>query len=178
MDANAPQFRKDSATVDAEEMSDEPKRTLSAETISLIAVGVTVLGVVMASWADSRASIGELRTGIAGLRVGQDQLRSEFREEFHAVRSEFRKEFDSVRSEFREDLGGLRSALKGEMREARMSAEKIDHRLRGVEVSLSSVRTHLTATQPDSIPQDTNVDQTGLLEVSAPDIAPGASLSP
>ena len=59
-----------------------------------------------------------------------------------------------------------------------MSAEKIDHRLRGLEVSLSSVRTHLTATQPDSIPQDTNVDQTGLLEVSAPDIAPGAPISP
>ena len=181
-------------------MSDEPKRTLSAETISLIAVGVTVLGVVMASWADSRASIGELRTGIAGLRVGQDQLRSEFREEFHAVRSEFReefhavrsefrkefhavrsefrKEFDSVRSEFREDLGGLRSDLKGEMREARMSAEKIDHRLRGLEVSLSSVRTHLTATQPDSNLPGPNGDQTGLLEVGAPDDAPDASHSP
>ena len=101
------------------------RKRLSTETISVVAVGVAVVGVVMASWADSRANINELRNElrneITGLRAGQDQLRIEFQTR----------------------LDSLRSEIMGEIRELRTAIQALDDRLRGVEIKLASHETRL-----------------------------------
>ena len=97
------------------------RKRLSTETISVVAVGVAVVGVVMASWADSRANISELRNEIAGLRAGQDQLRIEFQTR----------------------LDSLRSEIMGEIRDLRKAIQALDDRLRGVEIKIASHETRL-----------------------------------
>ena len=101
------------------------RKRLSTETISVVAVGVAVVGVVMASWADSRANISELRNElrneITGLRAGQDQLRIEFQTR----------------------LDSLRSEIMGEIRELRTAIQALDDRLRRVEIRLASHETRL-----------------------------------
>ena len=104
------------------------KIALSSETVALLAVGATVIGTVLASWADSRAAIGELRSEITELRLGQNEMRVE-------VRVEWSNELRAVRSELRQDIRDLGRGMAG-----------LDERLRRVEISVAGIQTHLIKT--------------------------------
>ena len=75
-------------------------RGLSSELVAILGVGATLLGVVTASWADSRS------------------FQAESREE-HA--------------EIRREIGNLRTELRGDM-------NKLDDRLRTVELGLATTK--------------------------------------
>ena len=96
----------------------------SSETVALLAVGATVIGTVLASWADSRTAIGELRSEITELRLGQNETRTEWSNELRAVRSELK-----------EDIRDLGRGMTG-----------LDDRLRRVEIGIASIQAHLAKT--------------------------------
>ena len=107
------------------------KRILSSETIALLAVGATVIGTVLASWADSRTAIGELRSEITELRLGQNEMRTEWSSELRTVRSELKEDIRDVR------LGMTRL-------DDRLT--RLDDRLRHVEIGVASIQAHLAKT--------------------------------
>ena len=111
------------------------KRILSSETVALLAVGATVIGTVLASWADSRTAIGELRSEIIELRLGQNDMRVEWSSELRTVRSELKQDIREVRSELKEDIRDVRLGMAG-----------LDDRLRRVEIGVASIQAHLAKT--------------------------------
>ena len=93
-------------------------RGIRGESITIFGVGGVLLGVVVASWADSRAYQAESRAYQVESRAEHAEIRGEIRE----LRTELKADIDKLRTELRSDMG------------------KLDDRLRTVEISTGAGR--------------------------------------
>ena len=124
-----------------------PSRGVSNETIAILGVGAVILGVVVASWADSRAFQGEARTELAVTRTELKgdiaSLRTELKGDMDKLRTELKGDMDKLRTELRADMGKLDDRMN--KLDDRMS--KLDDRLRNVELAVAR-QAERTATLP------------------------------
>ena len=113
-------------------MEREGKRVTKAETIAVAGVGVALLGVVIAGWADTRAGFNELRGEIGGLRL-------EVKQDITDLRTELKRDITDLRTELRQDIVGLRGDVR-----------RVDDRLDEVNVRLVAVEVHTGAVARNS----------------------------
>ena len=95
--------------------------------VAMVAVGVGLAGLMLASWRGLRREMRDMREEFHGMR-------QETREEFHAVRQETREEFHEVRQEMRDmrnHVGRIDSHI-GELRERMGHVEGLLKGLRDV----------------------------------------------
>ena len=108
------------------------------------------------SWLDGRtiAVLTGLVTIAAMVQTSHTRLSDDFhrlRDEMYAMRTELRQEFraeiSGLRHELHGEIGGLRKELRGEMADLRhqltAKIDKLDERLRIVEIDVAAIRTHL-----------------------------------
>ena len=105
-------------------MDQEGKRVTKAETIAVVGVGVALLGVVIAGWADTRAGFTELRGEIGGLRV------------------EVKQDITDLRAELKQDIGDLRAEVKQNISELRADVRRLDEGMDEINVRLVAVEVH------------------------------------
>ena len=94
------------------------------ETIAVVGVGVALLGVMVAGWADTR-------TGLAAMRG----------------------KIDDLRIEVKQDIAGLRGELKEDIAELRADVRRLDDRVDELNVRLVAVEIH-TGTVARKNPRD------------------------
>ena len=130
---------------------------VSNELVGILAMGVTMIGVSLASWTTLHAEIGDLR---GDLRVDMDQLRSDVRADMDRLRMDIGKDMNQLRADIHADMEQLRSDLHGDMEQLRsdvgddvqelrsdigalgVSVGRLDDRMRAVETRLAVVETH------------------------------------
>ena len=105
-------------------MDREGKRVTKGETIAMAGIGVALLGVMIASWADNRAGFSELRAEIG-------DHRRELKQDIASSRAELKQDIASLRAELRQDISALRLDVRG-----------LDDRLDEVNVRLVAVEIH------------------------------------
>ena len=137
---------------------------VSNELVGILAMGVAMIGVSLASWTTLHAEIGDLRGDMGQLRsdmrVDMDQLRSDLRSDMGRLRTDIGKDMDQLRADIHADMEQLRSDLHGDMEQLRsdvgddvqelrtdigalgVSVGKLDERMRAVETRLAVVETH------------------------------------
>ena len=104
---------------------------VSNELVGILAMGVAMIGVSLASWTTLHAEIGELRGDMG-------QLRSDMRADMDQLRSDMRADMDQLRSDVGDDVQELRSDIGA----LGVSVGKLDERMRAVETRLAVVETH------------------------------------
>ena len=108
------------------------------------------------SWLDGRtiAVLTGLASIAAMVQTSHSRLSDDIhrlRDEMYAMRTElgqeFRAEIGGLRHELHGEIGGLRKELRGEIaglrHELTARIDKLDERLRVVEIDVASIRTHL-----------------------------------
>lgn len=86
------------------------------------------------SWLDGRTIA--ILTGMASLAAMVQTSHSRLSDDIHRLRDEMYAMRTELRQEFRAEIGGLRHELTAKI-------EKLDERLRVVEIDVASIRTHL-----------------------------------
>lgn len=105
-------------------MEREGKRVTRGETIAVVGVGVALLSVMVAGWADTRA-------GLAAMRVEIDDLRIELKQDIADLRAELKQDIADVRAELKEDIAELRTDVR-----------RLDDRVDELNVRLVAVEIH------------------------------------
>ena len=105
-------------------MEREGDRVTRGETIAVVGVGVALLGVMVAGWADTRAGLTAMRGKIDDLRI-----------------------------EVKQDIGDLRAELKEDIAELRADVRRLDDRVDELNVRLVAVEIH-TGTVARKTPLD------------------------
>ena len=124
------------------------RRVTRGETYAVGGIGVALLGVVIASWADTRAGFTELRAEIRGVRT---ELHAEIHDESGVLRGEIgvvRGEIGVVRGEIglvRDEIVDLRREVKQDIADLRGDVHKLDDRLDDVTARLVAVEVHTQA---------------------------------
>ena len=99
---------------------------MTPELIAILAVGVTLAGLMIAIWRDARAhtnqGLAELRTEVRDVRTEVRDLRTETRTDFAQIRADFqshreevRADNQSYREELRADFQSHREELRADM---------------------------------------------------------------
>ena len=119
---------------------------VSNELVGILAMGVAMIGVSLASWTTLHAEIGDLR---GDLHEDMDQLRSDVRSDMDRLRTDIGEDMDQLRADIHADMEQLRSDLGDDVQELRsdigalgVSVGKLDERMRAVETRLAVVETH------------------------------------
>ena len=82
---------------------------MTPELIAILAVGVTLAGLMVAIWRDARAHTDQ---GLAELRAEVRDQRAETRASIQSLREEFRADMQNFREEVRADLAALRKDVQ------------------------------------------------------------------
>ena len=97
------------------------------------------------SWLDGR-TIAVL-TGLVSIAAMVQTSHSQLSDDIHRLRDEMYAMRTELRQEFRAEISGLRKELRGEIaglrHELTAKIEKLDERLRIVEIDVAAIRTHL-----------------------------------
>ena len=97
------------------------------------------------SWLDGR-TIAVL-TGLVSIAAMVQTSHSRLSDDIHRLRDEMHGMRTELRQEFRGEIAGLRQELRGEIaglrHELTAKIEKLDDRLRAVEIDVAAIRTHL-----------------------------------
>ena len=103
------------------------------DTIAILGVGVALLGVMLASWADAREFQAESCAEHAAIRQEIRDLRAELKGDIESLRTEMRNDMNALRKELHNDMDVLRKELRSDM-------GKLDDRLRTVEIGVAATR--------------------------------------
>ena len=120
---------------------------MTPELIGILAVGVTLAGLMVAIWRDARSHTNQ---GLAQLRTETRDLRSEFhtgfaqvRADFQSHREEVRADSQSLREELRADNQSLREELRADMQifrqEVRADLAKVKSDVGGLRKDVQSL---------------------------------------
>ena len=109
--------------------------------VAVLAVGVTLSGVILTGLRGIR---GEMRALRGELRGEMDQLRQEFRGEMDQLRQEFRGEMDQLRQELRSELSELRGELNEFRRDVEMRLSTVERQQAKLEGLLEGLREAVT----------------------------------
>ena len=93
--------------------------------VAVLAVGVSLAGLMLASWRGLRREMREMR------------------EEFHAVRQETREEFHAVRQETGQDIQGLRQEIQGLRQETREEFHEVRQEMRDMRNDVGRIDSHI-----------------------------------
>ena len=104
--------------------------------VAVLAVGVSLAGLMLASWRGLRREMREMREEFHGMR-------QETREEFHAVRQETREEFHAVRQETGQDIQGLRQEIQGLRQETREEFHEVRQEMRDMRNDVGRIDSHI-----------------------------------
>lgn len=108
-------------------MEGEGNRVTRGETIAVVGVGVALLGVMVAGWADTRTALSAMRG-----------------------------EIDDLRVEVKQDIAGLRGELREDIAELRADVRRLDDRVDELNVRMVAVEIHTGAvarrTAQDELP--------------------------
>ena len=104
------------------------------ETIAVVGVGVALLSVMVAGWADTR-------TGLSAMRGKIDDLRVEVKQDIAGLRGELKQDFGDLRAELKEDIAELRADVR-----------RLDDRVDELNVRMVAVEIH-TGTVARKTPQ-------------------------
>ena len=99
---------------------------MTPELVGILAVGMTLAGLMIAIWRDARAhtnqGLAELRTEVRGVRTEVRDLRTETRTDFAQIRADFqshreelRADNQSYREELRADFQSHREEVRADM---------------------------------------------------------------
>ena len=116
-------------------MEREGKRVTRGETIAVVGVGVALLSVMVAGWADTRA-------GLAAMRVEIDDLRIELKQDIADLRAELKQDIADLRAELKQDIADVRAELKEDIAELRTDVRRLDDRVDELNVRLVAVEIH------------------------------------
>ena len=107
---------------------------MTPELIGILAVGVTLAGLMIAIWRDARAhtnqGLAEVRTeirdlrsefhaGFAQVRADNQSFREEVRTDFQILREEVRTDNQSLRGELRADMQVFRQEVRADLAEVK-----------------------------------------------------------
>ena len=127
-------------------MEREGKRVTKGETIAVVGVGVALLSVVVASWADTRAGMAAMRVEIDDLRTELKQdiadLRAEVKQDIADLRAEVKQDIADLRNELKQDIADVRAELKEDIAELRTDVRRLDDRVDELNVRLVAVEIH------------------------------------
>ena len=98
--------------------------------VAVLAVGVTLSGVIL--------------TGLRGIRGEMRDLRGELRGEMDQLRQEFRGEMDQLRQELRSELSELRGELNEFRRDVEMRLSTVERQQAKLEGLLEGLREAVT----------------------------------
>jgi len=117
---------------------------LDGRTIAVLTGLVSIAAMVQTSHSRLSDDIHRLRDEMYAMRT---ELRQEFRAEIGGLRHESHGQISGLRQELLGQIGGLRQELLGEIaglrHELTAKIEKLDERLRRVEIDVAAIRTHL-----------------------------------
>ena len=96
---------------------------MTPELIGILAVGVTLAGLMIAIWRDARAhtnqGLAELRTEVRDLRVETRADFAQIRADFQGHREEVRADNQSLRKELRADMQIFRQEVRADLAEVK-----------------------------------------------------------
>ena len=116
-------------------MERESERVTKSETIAVVGVGVALLSVVVAGWADTR-------NGLSAMRAEIDDLRVEVKQDIADLRGEVKQDIADLRAEVKQDIGALRLEWKEDIAELRADVRRLDGRIDELNVRLVAVEVH------------------------------------
>ena len=93
--------------------------------VAVLAVGVSLAGLMLASWRGLRREMREMR------------------EEFHGMRQETREEFHAVRQETGQDIQGLRQEIQGLRQETREEFHEVRQEMRDMRNDVGRIDSHI-----------------------------------
>ena len=93
--------------------------------VAVLAVGVSLAGLMLASWRGLRREMREMR------------------EEFHGMRQETREEFHAVRQETGQDIQGLRQEIQGLRQETREEFHGVRQEMRDMRNHMGRIDSHI-----------------------------------
>ena len=108
---------------------------ISNEMVAILAMGVAILGVSLASWTTLHAEIAGLRVE---LHADMDRLRSDLQGQMDQLRVDLQGQMDQLRV----DLQGQMDQLRADIGALDQSVRRLDDRLRAVETRLAVVEAH------------------------------------
>ena len=113
------------------------KRTMSAEAIAIVGVGVTLLAVLvpltLAVAGGIRGDVAKLRAEMGTLRADQDTLRGDMQNGLDKLRVEMQNGMDALRSE----MHAQSDALRGDVAEVRRDLHALGERVARIEGTLA-----------------------------------------
>lgn len=96
---------------------------MTPELIAILAVGITLAGLMVAIWRDARAhtdqGLAQVRAEVRDVSGGLRDLRSEFHADFQSHRQELRADIENSRQELRADMQSHREELRADMQSFR-----------------------------------------------------------
>ena len=123
---------------------------MTPELVGILAVGMTLAGLMIAIWRDARAhtnqGLAELRTEVRDVRTEVRDLRTETRTDFAQIRADFQSHREEVRAdmqifrqEVRADLAEVNSNVGGLRKDVQALTERTS-RVEGVIEGLFTTR--------------------------------------
>ena len=96
---------------------------MTPELIAILAVGITLAGLMVAIWRDARAhtdrGIAQVRAEVRDVSAGLRDLRTEFRADMQSHRQELRADMQRFREEVRADLQSVRDEVRADLAEVK-----------------------------------------------------------
>jgi len=96
---------------------------VTTELIAILAVGITLAGLMVAIWRDARAhtdrGIAQVRAEVRDVSAGLRDLRTEFRADMQSHRQELRADMQSFREEVRDDIRSVRDEVRADLAEVK-----------------------------------------------------------
>lgn len=96
---------------------------MTPELIAIVAMTVTLAGLMVAIWRDARAhadrGLAELRAEMRNQRTDIRDLRQEVRDDIQGLREESRADMASFRAEIRTDMQNLRTEVRTDLAEVK-----------------------------------------------------------
>ena len=116
---------------------------MTPELIGILAVGVTLAGLMIAIWRDARShtnqGLAELRTEVRDLRTDVRADFAQIRADFQSHREEVRADMQIFRQEVRADLAEVKSDVAGLRKDVQSLTERTS-RVEGVIEGLFTTR--------------------------------------
>ena len=107
---------------------------MTPELIAIVAMTVTLAGLMVAIWRDARAhtdrGLAELRAEMRNQRTDIQDLRQEVRSDIGSLRQDVQSDIQSFRQEVRSDIQGLREESRADIAEVRADNQRLREEVR------------------------------------------------